>query len=685
MEKPKYVLSLILALTAFVAFAQNNPPIAVDDFDSTGSGFGGITMVLTNDNDPDGDNLTIDTIIYDPSNGSPSVLGGFVIDYTANTLFYGVDTVYYVVCDDGIPSMCDTGRLIVEVTYVLWETYEFLDINNVNARFNAYGSDFWDHQESVASFEVPKGGGRHTLFMSNLWIGGKDAQDSLHLMASTWGSGKEIFTGPLMDTSAYSFSQDSLWNRLWKVNKSEIESHIANWQTPGYTPPEVILNWPAHGNTLLGQAAFLAPFIDRNGDHFYNPYDGDYPKIRGDQAIYFIRNDHRGPHEESGGKKIEIEIHGMAYAYDSIQDYGLNHTIFVHYKMVNRSTNTYTDTYLGVNFDPDIGSWGDDFIECDVKRGTVVGYNSDSIDGSGAPDHYGAFPPAQALVFLNGPLMDADGIDNASGNCDASLNGFGFGDAIIDNESLGMTHFTSHCVPGSPGCNGAVQGNPEVAGQYYNLLMSKWKDGTQMMYGGNAHTSNCTSCEPTNFMFPNVSDTCHLGTMGIVPGDTIPWNEQNSGNVPGDRRGITSTGPFTFSAGDTIEFDIAYVYARDTINPDPYGSALLVKEQTDSIESFFFKTILPRDTIELGGSTRNLDEVATISLFPNPAKDYVKFEIAGTNKASRYQIFDLTGRLLQKGTVERNGSIGIKSLPEGVFIIEVSDGSHPIKAKFIKL
>ncbi|PIZ05521.1 MAG: hypothetical protein COY57_06840, partial [Flavobacteriales bacterium CG_4_10_14_0_8_um_filter_32_5] len=47
---------------------------------------------------------------------------------------------------------------------------------------------------------------------------------------------------------------------------------------PGYQIPDVILNWPAHGDPSLGQDWHLAPFYDRDGDDFYDPSQGDYPK-----------------------------------------------------------------------------------------------------------------------------------------------------------------------------------------------------------------------------------------------------------------------------------------------------------------------------------------------------------------------------------------------------------------------
>jgi len=687
METLKYTLCAILTLLAIGTHAQNNPPVANDDVDSTGSGNGGIIFVLNNDTDPDGNTLSVDTVLYNPNNSTAVVLGATVINYTSNMDFYGSDTLYYVVSDDTIPSLSDTGMVIVEVTYVMYESYEYLDINMVKARFNANGSDFWNQGLGNAWYEVPKGGGKHTLFLADMWIGGKDDQDSLHLAAARYnGGGQDIYTGPIMDTSAYSFSQDSLWNRLWKVNKSTIDSHKVNWQSPGYTPAEVIATWPGNGNTSLGQAALLAPFYDRNGDQVYDPYDGDYPEIRGDQAVYFIRNDHRGPHNESFGGILKIEIHGMAYAYDCSEDPALNYTTFIHYKVVNRSSNNYSDTYIGINIDPDIGDYSDDYIGCDVMRGSVFGYNGPNIDGTGAPQHYGQYPPAQGLVYLKGPLMEPDGIDNAAGSCDASVNGYGFGDAIIDNEALGLTHFTYYCNPGIGGCNGATQGDPVTADQYYNLMMSKWKDGSTMVYGGNGHINNCTSCEPTNFMFPDVSDTCNWGTGGITPADTMPWNEQNSGNFPNDRRGITSAGPFTFSSGDTIELDIAYVFGRDSSDTNAYAGVVNMNERIDSVRSYFSKDQTPCGSFFLGEDRiTNQTETTGIQVHPNPAGQYVSIANLPPEANRDYQVCDFTGRIVLEGKLDQRGTVDIGALRSGAYIITLPEMDTMLRAKFIKL
>jgi len=365
--------SILLSFSLPLAHAQNNPPVAVDDTATTFSGIEITINVRNNDSDPDGDFFLIDTVVDVLINGT-FTYNSLNINYTPDPDFVGVDTITYVICDVGTPSLCDTAIVKIDVLDKLYAPYQFLDINNINALFNAAGSHFWDaNGTGDAMFEVPKGSGLNTMFTSDIWIGGLDSNDSLHLAAQIYRSGgnnEDFWAGPIMDAMQYSSTQDSIWNHLWKVHKCDIDSHIAYWNQPGYVAPQVIIDWPAHGDVSLGQAYNLAPFFDRTGDNIYDPYDGDYPLIKGDQAIYIIRNDDRNIHTESGGKKLRIEIHEMAYAFNCPADSALWNTIFVNYKIINRSNNAYDSTYIGIHGDMDIGCYTDDYIGCDVQRGS---------------------------------------------------------------------------------------------------------------------------------------------------------------------------------------------------------------------------------------------------------------------------------------------------------------------------
>ncbi|MFO7789617.1 MAG: hypothetical protein R6V32_03520, partial [Bacteroidales bacterium] len=57
----------------------------------------------------------------------------------------------------------------------------YLDINNVRAKILG-GSDMWWDLQGAPEYEVPKGSGKHPFFTGALWVGGKDANDQLHVM-----------------------------------------------------------------------------------------------------------------------------------------------------------------------------------------------------------------------------------------------------------------------------------------------------------------------------------------------------------------------------------------------------------------------------------------------------------------------------------------------------------------------
>lgn len=93
----------------------NNAPVAVDDTFSVLQATSIIKLVANNDVDPDGDSLCI-TDVW----GTPSVKlqpGGSCRDiyYLSDTCFNGTQTVYYSICDNGSPALCDTAMVTVTV------------------------------------------------------------------------------------------------------------------------------------------------------------------------------------------------------------------------------------------------------------------------------------------------------------------------------------------------------------------------------------------------------------------------------------------------------------------------------------------------------------------------------------------------------------------------------------------
>ena len=576
------------------------------------------------------------------------------------------------------------------------ESIDSIDLNNVNARFMACG---YHAPRNYTCFEVPKGSGKGTIFAHSVWIGGLDGDAELHLAGYRYGQGptnapaftkSDFWAGPVMDSANYSIYTDTVWNYIWKLTKSEIAFHKANWNQPGYQPVHDILTWPGNGNTAMGQSAQLAPYIDVDQDGIYNPYNGDYPNIRGDQALYFIFNDDRDNHSETEGKKLRAEIHAMAYVFDIPHDTAFDNTVFLYYRIINRSPNTYSNSFFGIFADTDIGYANDDYIGCDVERGMYFGYNGTPVDGSGQPEAYGDHPPAQAIVFLAGPLLPPDQRDNPAyvpGDCSVmntiypvdpyAINGAGFGDSIVDNERMGMTNYINihHLGP-------EYMSDPKYAHEYYLSMQSIWLDSAKLIYGGNGHVAFGGYGPECNFMFPGLSDGCNWGTNGQVPNGEKEWTELIAGNNPYDRRSLGSAGPFTLLAGGEVEFDIAYTYARDTTSQDSTRSVDLLGKTVDKIRDAFASNKLPNGNAFLGIPGESVQKSWNLIIYPNPASASITIQ---TPNPGRVSILNLSGQVLISCQVSKTCSvIDISSLRGGMYVVLLLGENGIQVGKFIK-
>lgn len=401
----------------------------------------------------------------------------------------------------------------------------------------------------------------------------------LHIAAMTYRqSGIDFWAGPL-DTISGGIVDTTcqVYDRLWKINRADVESFVQNRNDPNYVLPDVILNWPAHGNIALGNSRWLAPFNDVDGDLNYNPLKGDHPAfslsgqnncdkdLLGDQAIWWVFNDKGNTHSESGGAAMGVEIQAMAFAYRSRND-ALNDATFYRYRVINRSTTAYNQVWFAQWTDNDVGEYQDDYVGCDVARGLGYAYNGDLYDGSSpqpSAGTYGEHPPAIGIDFLSGPIaIPGDGIDNDR-------------DLIVDEagERIQMSH--SLLFTKGP----SVTGWPGTAQNKYDRMQSIWNDGTHFTYGGTGYGG----MYPCDYMFPGDSDPYNWGTYGIPQNY---WDEVTSNNAPGDRRQMNSVGPFTLNPGQFEVITIGVPWARDTAG-DNYDAIEKLKAADDYIQLLF--------------------------------------------------------------------------------------------------
>ncbi len=679
----KNVIFICLFLSSFFVVGQG--AVAVDDTASVNLGDTITVNVTQNDYHPDGKEFRIWNAGGFPHTDSTIT---FYADYE---LFYNIGGEiifkYRLIDEDNEYSDDSEGNVYLTVNNT--GCSEYLNLNNIRARINCWGNQFWqgfnyfvpDPGIDTTRFEYPNGSHKNTIFNKTLWIGGKDEGEQLRLAAERYRQvGMDFWTGPLsVDGSDVSIEDSTVfkWNRVWKLNVDEIIYHNLNWDQSGYEPVEAIATWPAHGDLSLNQSEYLAPFIDIDGDSIYNPLNGDYPLIRGDQCIYFINNDVR-EHTESGGEQIGVEIHGMAYEFFRPDNEPLHSTVFLSYKIFNRSDYTLNDTYIGLFCDFDIGYARDDYRGCDVERGAFYGYNGEEIDGSGESGAYGENPPAQGIVILGGPYMDPNGLDDPDGECDESINGVGFGDGIEDNERYGMTKFLYF------NNSGGIQGDPQTADEYYNYMNGIWKDGTAMEYGGNGHVSSGAYGPAANFMFPGLTDECFWGTGGEEPYGPVDWTETSAGNEPDDRRGISVMGPFTFLPGAMHKVDLAFVVARG--DNGPQSSVELLMEYIDQVKEEYYEDSDYFGYQWLGTEEEIIIEKNTLKVYPNPASSEIWIDYNAGNRQILLTIHDVYGRQIRHEEFRPNGSfsLSLDGLKKGLYIVTVLDGTTLYSAKVMK-
>lgn len=558
-----------------------------------------------------------------------------------------------------------------------------LDIANIRATIRN-GGDMWD---AGNGYEVPKGSGKLSMFAGAMWIGGIDAGFNIRMAAQTYRqNGNDFWPGPI-DTTTGSITSAtcSQFNRFWKINRADVESFAA-----GGSATNEIITYPGNGDALNNATHYLAPFFDLNNDGIYNYTDGDYPlfqdatspagcncgTLHGDQVLWWVINDVGNNHTQSGStQQIGLEIQCQAFAY-STMDEDLANATFYEYKIINRSPTQLDSTMFGFWADVDLGNYLDDYVGCDVGRGLAYGYNADNNDEGFSG--YGINPPAIGVDFIRGPAADAgDGVDNDRDSCiDCTFLKDSNG-VIIDTipdyvypELIKMSKFISYENNGN-----VVNGNPGTAEEYYGYLRGVWRNGAIMTYGGNGYGSgNGATTDPCDFMYPGSSDPNDWGTHGVPEND---WSESIAGNIPDDRRFLSSTGPYTMYPGQVQCIQTAVLWARDTAGA--LSSVTKLKHTADRINTGISGCLLNSLGIQ-----ENTNIIAT--LFPNPVVSNESIKFNKHIKNGVLSVYDIAGNLLHKLPV--NGSIvqfSSNAFIPGVYLYRVqSDKNTVASGKFVK-
>lgn len=519
------------------------------------------------------------------------------------------------------------NKLFVQSYYSgYWESYnddfrlqkdKLSSQNKMKLRLNPNGSIGFVRDEfssDAGQFE-----GKRILYNANSWITGKVQQSQQNRLAADqldgWNEFAPVYSQRL-SSGPYSSDYDVFKNhQAWRVTQSQIDDHIANYSEPGYEAPRDIRNWPAHGATNRGQAKCIAPFVDVDNDGIYKPENGDYPQIRGEETIYAVFNDKYN--RVSGEQPMGIEGHVMMYTYTS-SDPKLSNTVFLNYRVINRSVNNYEDFKFGYNIDADLGNPVDDYTGCDTNNNFFYFYNGDAIDQDNAgSEGFDLLTPSLGLVFLENDMSSFMSYKNSSG----------------------------------------INGTPSSVSDFLNYLNAKYRNG---------QAPEDLQGQPSSFMYSG------------DPVTNTGWTEENAGNQPFDRRGVGAISIPQFNSGDTVEINMALTLAENDGTVDNFEVVGDLRSQVQDIQQWYNNQQFDPWEYDCNAYNsvpdRDLTENSSFKLYPNPAESYVRIEFADEqNNSNQVEIFNTLGAMVRSQKVSgKRANIKLDNIPAGIYLIRVS-------------
>ncbi|MFN0033561.1 MAG: T9SS type A sorting domain-containing protein, partial [Saprospiraceae bacterium] len=402
-----------------------------------------------------------------------------------------------------------------------------------------------------------------------------------------------------------------------------------------------IMGWPAQNNPyfssiwgfdLPATPTPLAPYAGMDNDFVYNPLNGDFPvvQLRGipsfvpAEIIWCVFNDNGGPHANSNGKPLKVEIQLTVWAFNCPDQHLMNNTLFTSHKIINRATEITDSTFLGIWTDVDLGCYLDDYVGSNPSLNTMYAYNQDAVDGQpgstcqGVPT-FANVAPAQSVTFLNHPLDKFVAYNNSGSGIPAGTTG------------------------------------PIAPAEYYNYLTGSWRDGTPLTYGGSGYNPANPGAAPVSHSFPE------------PPNDPNGWSMCTAGLPFGDRIMIGTTNLGQLLPGQIEELVTAWAFHPNPSLPCGIGTTLSDVAAIQALYDGGFKSVcspiskapeLPADSLDL---------------FPNPTAGTAILRYGKLTPLS-LRAFDAAGRLVlerTKGFEKEETKIETAALASGIYTLYI--------------
>lgn len=530
-----------------------------------------------------------------------------------------------------------SNRLYAQIPF---NTMDSININKINAAVLVHGDMWWDpvSQTSRAFFNNTRRA--NVNFASAIWMSGYDAGNNLHVSAQTYRQdGNDYWPGPLTGGGPVSYRTSHDWAKIWKVNRTDIQYFQAlSTHTFGNTP-QSILTWPGKGNTYAqGNAGMplsitgdMAPFVDLNGNGNYEPLLGEYPDIRGDQALWWLFNDNGANHAQSKGLPLGVEVRAMSYGYK--RNTLIDNVVYNDLTIVNKSANNYHDMRLALFSDVDLGYFKDDYVGFDSVWRMGICYNGTNDDGGSAGhpvSSLGSNPPMVGLTMI---VLPGD-----AGTAYVPVGSFGF----YYNDNSGF-------------------GNPKIDSHYNNYIRARFANGTHFKdYAGN----------DVNYFYPD------------DPSNTTGWSECSTNSLPNDRKIVMSSNSFSLNAGSNTHIVFAMILA-DSAGGCPVASFGQIRILADTAWYNYFNPPPPKAPNKVTELFAN----NVLTIYPNPAKNKLFIEYAPvTPYEESLTIYNVLGQVTNV-SITKDGKryeVDIAGLPAGLYNVLYRSGDTYTTAKFVK-
>lgn len=428
--------------------------------------------------------------------------------------------------------------------------------------------------------------------------------------------GNDFWSGPIHEDLLLESDLCNAYDRLWKLNKTTIDSFRLGLLS---NIPTDILEWPALGNPNfeLPINENLAPFVDVNGDGLYNAFDGDYPQIKGDQSVWRVGNDLAGPHLATGGSNpIGVELRTEAYAFTESD---LANYTFYHFQIANKSSYKYPEFYFSMWVDVELGQFDDDMLGCDTTQNMLIAYGADDFD-----NRYGENIPMLGIKFLQTP-------------------------ANSDGEEIGM----SAAITPHPFNSGSS--TLDNVTQFFSVMQGLWADGSPINYGdGSPLETEAT----TTFM--------HVGN----PADSEQWSHCSYTDFSiSDKRGLMTTGSFSFAPNEVHDIYLAVLWIRDSI-PHPCPDFTPMLEAAEAVQQQFDEGIITH----IATAPIPANFMAT-QVYPNPNRGAFTVTLANVllnENEVKFELFDLLGnKIFTTDLLNKENNIVLPDFVPGLYVYKI--------------